>query len=78
MIIRNIAADYIIENMLIETWERDLGREYSSFMVKPMKELHLELEKESRRGDLDGRRAREGKGWGPGTPGNDDEELVSE
>ncbi|KAK6361148.1 hypothetical protein TWF730_004892 [Orbilia blumenaviensis] len=77
-ITRNIACDYIIENMLIETWEREIGREYTNFMIKPMKELHLHLEKEARKSDIDGRKAREGMGWGPSTPGNDDEELVAE
>ncbi|KAK6355329.1 hypothetical protein TWF696_004439 [Orbilia brochopaga] len=76
-ITRNIACDYIIENMLIETWERDLGKGYSNFMMKPMKELHLQLEKEARKSDFDGRKAREEMGWGPSTPGNDDEELVA-
>ncbi|KAK6537022.1 hypothetical protein TWF281_001225 [Arthrobotrys megalospora] len=77
-ITRNIACDYIIENMLIETWERELGKEYATFMIKPMKELHLHLEKEARKSDVDGRKAREEMGWGPSTPGNDDEELVAE
>ncbi|KAJ6260892.1 hypothetical protein Dda_3553 [Drechslerella dactyloides] len=76
-ITRNIACDYIIENMLIETWERDLGKAYSNFMMKPMKDLHLELEKEARKSDFDGKKAREEMGWGPSTPGNDDEELVA-
>ncbi|KAF3901607.1 hypothetical protein ABW21_db0204723 [Orbilia brochopaga] len=74
---RSIACDYIIENMLIETWERDLGKGYSNFMMKPMKELHLELEKEARKSDFDGKKAREEMGWGPSTPGNDDEELTA-
>ncbi|KAF3941680.1 hypothetical protein ABW19_dt0209162 [Dactylella cylindrospora] len=77
-ITRNIACDYIIENMLIETWERELGKEYSNFMMKPMKELHLQLEKESRRNDVDGKKARGERGWGPSTPGNDEDELAAE
>ncbi|KAF3310427.1 hypothetical protein TWF173_009541 [Orbilia oligospora] len=77
-ITRNIACDYIIENMLIETWEREIGKEYANFMIKPMKELHLHLEKEARKSDIDGRKARGEMGWGPSTPGNDDEELMAE
>ncbi|EPS43819.1 hypothetical protein H072_2116 [Dactylellina haptotyla CBS 200.50] len=77
-ITRNIACDYIIENLLIETWERELGKEYSNFMIKPMKELHLELEREARKIDFDGKKAREGRGWGPTILGNDEEELVPE
>ncbi|KAF3910112.1 hypothetical protein AA313_de0204353 [Arthrobotrys entomopaga] len=76
-ITRTIACDYIIENLLIETWERELGKSYSNFMMKPMKELHLELEKEARKSDLDGKKARGEMGWGPTTPGNDEEDEIA-
>ena len=60
-----MACDYILDNNLTEFWDQSLGKAYVNFMTKPLKDRHLQLEIESRGDDVDGRKAREMKGWGP-------------